>query len=226
MYRFFRITDLGILHFHFSSKNCSSKVYTCFEKVEVLVAPSTTKLSFHFSEFSVILYGFFKVTAETQQGVRIILRRNPWNFLSLTRLPSTLAARPSNPKNPHRGTLGGGGGSPPTMWARLRQTCGTERWWLDRRCHRRAAATDRWWCDRGHSNSGEDRGGAGQRGAQVASLGLSGGVGMVCWLGDRAESGARRRRQWVAAGNRNPASRWNDKGNTRACKLSRCGRKL
>jgi hypothetical protein len=70
------------------------------------------------------------------------------------------------------------------------------RWWLDRRCHRRAAVTGRWWRGRGHSNSGEDRGGAGQRVARVASLGPSGGAGMVGWLRDRAESRARRRRQW------------------------------
>jgi hypothetical protein len=69
------------------------------------------------------------------------------------------------------------------------------RWfgWKDRR---RAAATDRWWRGRGHSNSGEDRGGAGQRVARVASLVPSGGAGMVGWLGGRAESRARRRRQW------------------------------
>jgi hypothetical protein len=69
------------------------------------------------------------------------------------------------------------------------------RWWLDRGCRRRTAATDRWWRGRGHSNSSEDRGGAGQRVAQVASLGPSGCVEMVGWLGDRAEGGARRRQQ-------------------------------
>jgi hypothetical protein len=61
---------------------------------------------------------------------------------------------------------------------------------------RRAAAAERWWHDRGHSISGEDRGGAGQRVARAASLGLSGGVEMVGWLGDRTEGGARRRQQW------------------------------
>jgi hypothetical protein len=30
----------------------------------------------------------------------------------------------------------------------------------------------------------------------------------------------------ATAGNRNSASRWNDQGNTWACKLSGCGRKL
>jgi hypothetical protein len=49
---------------------------------------------------------------------------------------------------------------------------------------------------RGHLNSGEDRGGAGQRVAQVASLGPSGCAELVGWLGDRAEGGARRRQQW------------------------------
>jgi hypothetical protein len=41
------------------------------------------------------------------------------------------------------------------------------------------AAADRWWRDRGHSNSGEDRGGAGQRVARVASLGPRGCAEMV-----------------------------------------------
>jgi hypothetical protein len=56
---------------------------------------------------------------------------------------------------------------------------------------RRAAATERWWRGRGHSISGEDRGGACQRVARAASLGPSGGAEMVGWLGDRAEGGAR-----------------------------------
>jgi hypothetical protein len=50
----------------------------------------------------------------------------------------------------------------------------------------------RWWRGRGHSNSGEDRGRAGQRVARAASLGPSGSAKMVGWLGDRAEGGARR----------------------------------
>jgi hypothetical protein len=49
---------------------------------------------------------------------------------------------------------------------------------------------------RGCSDSGEDRDGAAQHVARLASLGPSGGAEMVGWLGDRAESGARRRRQW------------------------------
>jgi hypothetical protein len=64
---------------------------------------------------------------------------------------------------------------------------------------RRAAAADRWWRDRGHSNSDEDRRGAGQRVARVASLGPSGGVGMVGWLEVRAKSVARR---WLPGGGR------------------------
>jgi hypothetical protein len=43
MYRFCRNIDLGILHFYFSSKNCSSKVYTSLEKVVDFVTLGTTK---------------------------------------------------------------------------------------------------------------------------------------------------------------------------------------
>jgi hypothetical protein len=55
MCRLYRITDLGILHFYFSSKNCSSKVYTNLKKVVDLVTLSTAKLSLLFLDFSMIL---------------------------------------------------------------------------------------------------------------------------------------------------------------------------
>jgi hypothetical protein len=61
MCRFCRITDLGILHFYFSSKNCSSKVYTSLEKVVDLVTLSTTKSGLQLLDFYVICYGFYKV---------------------------------------------------------------------------------------------------------------------------------------------------------------------
>jgi hypothetical protein len=61
MCRFCRNIDLGILHFYFSSKNCSSKVYTSLEKVVVLVSLSTIKLGLQIFDFSVICYGFYKV---------------------------------------------------------------------------------------------------------------------------------------------------------------------
>jgi hypothetical protein len=53
-------TDLGKTHSNFSCKNYSSKVYTKFAKVIVLVTQSTTKLVFQFLDFSTILYGFSK----------------------------------------------------------------------------------------------------------------------------------------------------------------------
>jgi hypothetical protein len=56
MYGFWRITDLGILHFYFSSENCSSRLYSYLEKVVVLATLSTEKLSLLFLDFSMILY--------------------------------------------------------------------------------------------------------------------------------------------------------------------------
>jgi hypothetical protein len=56
MYGFCRIKDLGISHFYFSSKNCSSKVYTYLEKVVVLVTLSTEIFSLLLLDFSMILY--------------------------------------------------------------------------------------------------------------------------------------------------------------------------
>jgi hypothetical protein len=58
--RFRRNIDLGILHFYFSSKNCSSKVYTSLKKVVVLVVLSIAKLGLLLLDFSTILYEFCK----------------------------------------------------------------------------------------------------------------------------------------------------------------------
>jgi hypothetical protein len=58
MYGFCRITDLGKSHFKFSSKNYSSKVYTCLVKVVVLVTQSRTKLCLHFLDFYMIFARF------------------------------------------------------------------------------------------------------------------------------------------------------------------------
>jgi hypothetical protein len=71
--------------------------------------------------------------------------------------------------------------------------------WIDRRCCRRAAAADQWWRGRGRSNSGEDRGGTGQRVARTASRGPRERAEAVGWLGDRAGSRARR---WLPGGGR------------------------
>jgi hypothetical protein len=67
MYGFCRITDLDISHFSFSSKNEGSKVYTCFEKVVVLVTQSTTKSGLQFLDFSMILYEFYKLQAKHKE---------------------------------------------------------------------------------------------------------------------------------------------------------------
>jgi hypothetical protein len=100
-------------------------------------------------------------------------------------------------------------GSPPPDW----------RWWFDWGCHRRAAATGRWWRGRGHSNSGEDGGGAGQRVARAASLGPSGCAEIVGWLGDRVEGGARRQQQRGGAAGGIPASWRLGLSNTRKGRL-------
>jgi hypothetical protein len=72
-----RNIDLGILHFYFSSKNCSSKVYTSLEKVVDLVTLSTTKLGLPFLDFSVICYGFYKVQLNYKKEVRNLFANRP-----------------------------------------------------------------------------------------------------------------------------------------------------
>jgi hypothetical protein len=109
MYGFCRITDLGILHFNFSSKNCSSKVYTCLEKVVVLVTHSTIKLSLHFFYYSVILYRIYKLQLKTLKGVRIILRRNPWKVLKDHRHALSLHQTPWNYLGSYNVALGAWG---------------------------------------------------------------------------------------------------------------------
>jgi hypothetical protein len=68
MYGFCRNTDLGISHFNFSSKNYSSKVYTCFAKVVGLVTRSTEKLGLQYLDFSTILYVFYKLQLKHNKG--------------------------------------------------------------------------------------------------------------------------------------------------------------
>jgi hypothetical protein len=68
MHIFCRNIDLGMLDFYFSSKNCSSKVDTSLEKVVVLVTLSTAKLSLQFLDFSVVLYGFYKIQSRHTKG--------------------------------------------------------------------------------------------------------------------------------------------------------------
>jgi hypothetical protein len=80
MYGFCRITDLGILHFYFSSKDCISEVYTYLEKVVVLVTLSTANLSLLFLDFSTILNRFYKFQPIHSKGVRIFIHLGPWKF--------------------------------------------------------------------------------------------------------------------------------------------------
>jgi hypothetical protein len=87
MYGFCRITDLGISHFNFSSKNCSSKVYTCFGKVVVLVTLRTTKLVLQFLNFSVILYDFSKLQVKHTKEEDTFCEWPPGKFQKITDMP-------------------------------------------------------------------------------------------------------------------------------------------
>jgi hypothetical protein len=68
MCRVCRITDLGILHFYFSSKNCGSKLYTTSEKVVVPVTLSTTKLGLQLLDVSTIFNQFYKLQLKLIRG--------------------------------------------------------------------------------------------------------------------------------------------------------------
>jgi hypothetical protein len=57
------------MNFTFSCKIYHTKVYTTFTKVVVLFARKLTKLVSHFSDFSAILYDFYKSLANTHTRV-------------------------------------------------------------------------------------------------------------------------------------------------------------
>jgi hypothetical protein len=94
MCRFCIITDLGILYFYFSSKNCSSKVYTSLGKVVVLVSLSTTKLSLQFSDFSVMLYDFSKSQLKHTKEGESFHECPPGKIRRFTTMPSLCAQTP------------------------------------------------------------------------------------------------------------------------------------
>jgi hypothetical protein len=93
---FCRITDLGILLFNFSSKQYSSKVYTYLEKVVVLATQSTTKLSLHFFDFSVILYRIYKLLLKHNKGEETFREWPPWNVSNDHRQALSLHQTPWN----------------------------------------------------------------------------------------------------------------------------------
>jgi hypothetical protein len=68
MYGFCIITNLDIWHFSFSSKNCSSKVYTCFVENVVLVTKSTTKFGMQFLIFLWFYIEFTSCSWNTTKG--------------------------------------------------------------------------------------------------------------------------------------------------------------
>jgi hypothetical protein len=106
MYRFCRNIDLGISHFNFSSKNQSSTVYTCFGKVVVLVTQSTKKLGLLFFDFSVILYGFYKVQLKHTKGCRSLLRTDPRIELEIHKYTPSLHKQPRKELQPCIAVLG------------------------------------------------------------------------------------------------------------------------
>jgi hypothetical protein len=94
MCRFCRNIDLGVLHFYFSSKKCSSKVYTSLEKVIVLATLSTEKLSLQFLNFSVIGYGFYKFQLKHTKSKESFCEGTPGKTELFADLPLVCAKAP------------------------------------------------------------------------------------------------------------------------------------
>jgi hypothetical protein len=115
MYGFCRVIDLGILHFYFSSKNCSSKVYTYLEKVVVLVTISTEKLSLLFLDFLQFLIGFTSFSRSIAKGKESFCDSPPGTFQNITDRSLVCTKLPGKPWlcNVVQGGKGGAAGQIP-----------------------------------------------------------------------------------------------------------------
>jgi hypothetical protein len=94
MCRFCRNIDQEILHFYFSSKNCSSKVYTSLKKVVVLVTLGAKKLGLQFLDFSAICYGFYKFQPKHTKSKKSFCKGTPGKTELFTDLPLVYARAP------------------------------------------------------------------------------------------------------------------------------------
>jgi hypothetical protein len=93
---YFAESDLGNSHFNFSSKNKSSKVYTCFATVVVLVTQRTTKLGLRYSDFSTNWYWIYKYLLKHLRSEETSCTQTPARFkdsLMCPRPPPTVPRR-------------------------------------------------------------------------------------------------------------------------------------
>jgi hypothetical protein len=104
-------TDLGKLVFYFSCKIWSSKVYTCFVEVAVLVTQSTEKLVLQFLDFSTILYAFYKMLPKHTRGKDSFREKAPGKIWMLTDMPFVCAKGPGITWVLAMWPLGQGGGA-------------------------------------------------------------------------------------------------------------------
>jgi hypothetical protein len=90
--------------FYFSCKNKSSKVYTSFAEIVVLVTQSTAKLGLQFLDFSTNWYWIYKSLDSRAKLGRIFLCLGPWNFWNFKNIPLHLTPRPSGTNPLHNCT--------------------------------------------------------------------------------------------------------------------------
>jgi hypothetical protein len=83
---FCRNTDLGILLFNFLSKNYSSKVYTYWEKVVVLVTLSTKKIGFAVFRFFCGFIRILQVAAKSTQSGKNRFAKRPLKRLNCSQI--------------------------------------------------------------------------------------------------------------------------------------------
>jgi hypothetical protein len=149
----------------------------------------TNKIEFAFFWFFFDSLGFSKVSDQLAKKLRwLSLQLGPW----FTNVPLGI----------HTHALGGGGGSPAANGGRIWQTNGAMPrldsprvdwwWWCGRRWLWRATTVRSRRCARFGSSSDEGEGNARQQAAVGASLGPSGGAGLLGWRWKLAEGWAHR----------------------------------
>jgi hypothetical protein len=78
IYRFWDIADLGFPYFYFPCKNCQELAQARITKVVGFFITNLTNMSLHFSVFSTIFYGFYKIQQKRLHYLESLLHRGPW----------------------------------------------------------------------------------------------------------------------------------------------------
>jgi hypothetical protein len=161
IYRFWDIADLGFWHFYFSCENYQELAQARITKVVGFFNTNPTRLVLQFSEFSTIIYGFYKIPQNSNTIWESLLHRVPGKFQILTNTPLVYENLPERMGSPQLG---------PSPWpvavmAKIRRGGSGGRWGEVGKMFRNSPATDLWaWLvekgGRGWTETANQRGGS------------------------------------------------------------------